>query len=210
MVASLDASFGRYYSAVSKHTEGEKLAGDIAENLVKAIRTYATYNNGLPKRVIIYRDGESQTSMLFQEVKMIKKALLSLYSKEEDVKLAYVVVTKKINTRLFLNGRNPPPGTVVDDVITDPAKYDFFIVSQHTGQGTVSPTSYNVIEDSSSLNPDQLQRLTYKLCHLYFNWSGTVRVPAPVQYANKLSGLVSQSLREAPESNSLETLLYFL
>ena len=42
--------------------------------------------------------------------------------------------------------------------------------------------------------PDHLQKLTYKLCHLYYNWPRTVRVPAPCQYAHKLAFLVGESL----------------
>ena len=33
-------------------------------------------------------------------------------------------------------------GTVVDDVVTLPERYDFFLVSQSVRQGTVNPTSY--------------------------------------------------------------------
>ncbi len=81
-------------------------------------------------------------------------------------------------------------------------------------QGTVSPTHFVVLEppspgggaadtgsppqssSSSSgceppLSPSDVQRLAYKLSHLYFNWPGTVRVPAPCQYAHKLvSGII--------------------
>lgn len=46
-------------------------------------------------------------------------------------------------------------------------------------QGTVSPTHYIVVRDGSNLRVDNMQRLTYKLTHLYYNWPGTVRVPAP-------------------------------
>lgn len=49
-------------------------------------------------------------------------------------------------------------------------RYDYFIVSQSVRQGTVTPTHFNVICDSSGLKPDHMQRLTYKLCHLYYNW----------------------------------------
>ena len=52
---------------------------------------------------------------------------------------------------------NPPSGTVVDDVVTLPERYDFFLVSQSVRQGTVNPTSYNVIKDTSGLKPDHLQ-----------------------------------------------------
>jgi Piwi domain. len=49
-------------------------------------------------------------------------------------------------------------------------------VSQSVRQGTVSPTSYNVISDNVGLDPDKIQRLTYKLTHLYFNWSVSIYV----------------------------------
>ena len=61
-------------------------------------------------------------------------------------------------------------------------------------QGTVNPTSYNVIKDTSGLKPKHIQQLTYKLTHLYYNWPGTVRVPAPCQYAHKLAFMVRLSL----------------
>ena len=50
-------------------------------------------------------------------------------------------------------------------------RYDFFIVSQSVRQGTVSPTSYNVIFDNTGLDPDKMQKFTYKMTHLYYNWS---------------------------------------
>ena len=49
-------------------------------------------------------------------------------------------------------------------------RYDFFIVSQSVRQGSVAPTHFNVVYDTSALKPDHMQRLTYKLCHLYYNW----------------------------------------
>lgn len=54
------------------------------------------------------------------------------------------------------------------------SRYDFFIVSQAVRNGCVSPTHYNVIYDTGKLKPDHLQRLTYKLCHMYYNWSVSI------------------------------------
>lgn len=53
-------------------------------------------------------------------------------------------------------------------------RYDFYLVSQSVRQGTVSPTHYNIIEDTTGLQPDHIQRLTYKFTHLYFNCSVSV------------------------------------
>lgn len=76
-------------------------------------------------------------------------------------------------------------------------------------QGTVSPTSYNVIFDESGLKPDQLQVYTAKQTHLYYNWCGSVAVPAVCQYAHKLAFLVSQFIHNQPH-NMLEGRLYYL
>jgi len=50
-------------------------------------------------------------------------------------------------------------------------RYDFFLVSQSPLEGTVTLASYIVISDNLGLSPDVMQKLTYKLTHLYFNWS---------------------------------------
>ena len=129
-------------------------------------------------------------------------------------RLAFIVVKKRINHRFFsvdnnkqLN--NPLPGTIIDNNITRSEWYDFFIVAQSVKQGTVTPTSYNVIHDTTGLKADHIQRLTYKLCHLYYNWPGTVRVPAPCQYAHKLAFLTGQSLHENVHPKLVDK-LYFL
>jgi aubergine len=148
--------------------------------------------------------------VLEHEVQQLKDILAKVYeSADTKCQLMFIIVSKRINTRIFANNHNPIPGTVVDDVITLPERYDFFLVSQCVRQGTVSPTSYNVILDEWGLSPDQVQTLTYRFCHLYYNWNGTVRVPALCQYAHKLAFLVGQYIHRAP-SNFLERRLYFL
>ncbi|KAK2583778.1 hypothetical protein KPH14_009684 [Odynerus spinipes] len=213
MVATLDRNLTRYYSAVSHHSTGEELSHDFSVNLCKALQVYRDCNeNKLPERILIYRDGVGEGQIPFvynHEVGEIRAKLTQMYGTGAQPKLAFVIVTKRVNTRIFYKGNNPPCGTVVDDVITNPVKYDFFIVSQHVRQGTVTPTSYSVISDNIGLDADKLQRLTYKLTHMYFNWSGTVRVPAPCQYAHKLAFLVGQYIHRSP-STQLENLLYYL
>ncbi|KAK3930405.1 Piwi-like protein Siwi [Frankliniella fusca] len=213
MVASLDKAMSRYYSSVTPHTSGQELSTNLALSLSQAVCKFREVNGGkLPSRIIMYRDGvgEGQIRQVLEvEVKNVKEALEKLYG-GQPMKLCYIIVTKRINTRIFTaNQQNAPPGSVVDDVITDPEKYDFFLVSQSVNQGTVSPTSYNVIEDTVGLPAGKLQRLTYKMCHMYFNWSGTVRVPAPCQYAHKLAFLVGQAIHRQPR-DELSDLLYFL
>lgn len=79
---------------------------------------------------------------------------------------------------------NPPPGTVIDKNITQKYLFDFFLVSQKVTQGTVSPCHYIVLEDESNHKPLDIQRLSYRLCYMYYNWTGSVRVPACVQVSH--------------------------
>lgn len=82
-------------------------------------------NNGqIPGWIIIYRDGvgDGQLSYVYNhEVERIETTLKKFYG-DKPLKLAFIVVTKRINTRIFAGGRNPVPGTVVDDVITLPQR----------------------------------------------------------------------------------------
>jgi len=88
--------------------------------------------------------------------------------------------------------------------------FDFLLVSQKVRQGTVTPVHYNVIFDNTNFDPDKHQRLAYKLTHLYFNWPGTVRVPAPCQYAHKLATLIGDHLHQEVTDPKLCERLYYL
>jgi aubergine-like protein len=49
--------------------------------------------------------------------------LAKIYGCEpEPYRMAFIIATKRINTRLFWNKKNPPCGTVVDEVITLPER----------------------------------------------------------------------------------------
>lgn len=216
IVATMDIRRStRYYSFVGEHLKGQELSNEISLYMTCALKAYRSEHGCLPGRIIFYRDGvgDGQLHHVFHtEVKVLKKKLDEIYISagiEKGCQLAFVVVSKRINTRYFLNEFNPPPGTIVDDILTLPERYDFYLVSQSVRQGTVSPTSYNVIHDTIGLDADKIQMLTYKLTHMYYNWSGTLRVPAVCQYAHKLAFLVAESIHRAP-NNALENQLYFL
>ncbi|XP_029341152.1 piwi-like protein Siwi [Acyrthosiphon pisum] len=215
LVATMNDFHTSYFSCVEPHQSGEELSVNFATAITKALAKYRAKNGSLPTSIIVYRDGvgEGQISHVHKtEVKLLQTACEQAYG-PKSVPFAFVIVTKRISARFFAPSKrgmeNPRPGTIIDTVVTDPTKYDFFLVSQHVRQGTVTPTHYQVIEDTLGLPPDIMQRLTFKLTHMYYNWSGTVRVPAPCQLAHKLAFLTGQTLRHAPHTG-LDELLYFL
>lgn len=203
-----------FYSTVNQHSNGAELSDSLALNIIKALRTYQKqFENNLPGRIVVYRDGVGDGDLQYvheYEVGAIRDQIESLYKAcGVEAKFCFIVVSKRINTRLFNRKQNPAPGTIVDDVITMPERNDFYLVSQSVRQGTVSPTSYNVLYNSSGLDADKLQLYSFKQTHMYYNWSGTVQVPAVCQYAHKLAVLAGQFLHQPP-STWLEKKLYFL
>jgi len=45
-------------------------------------------------------------------------------------------------------------------------------------QGTANPTHYIVLYDNADIKPDMMQKFAYATSFMYFNWAGSVRVPA--------------------------------
>lgn len=42
--------------------------------------------------------------------------------------------------------------------------------------------------------------LTFKLCYTYYNVSGSIKVPAPIQYANRLANLIGDRGKGKPDN----------
>jgi len=214
-VASTNKTFTRWYSRCCFQMPGQELIDGLKVCFTSALKKYHDDNHCLPEKIIVFRDGVGDGQMQVvanYEVQQLRECFPLLGASYEP-KLCVVVVQKRISQRLFSAKNNqlenPKPGSVLDHTITRREWFDFFLVSQHVRQGTVTPTHYVVVHDDTGMMPDHIQRLSYKLTHLYYNWPGTIRVPAPCQYAHKLAFLVGQSLHKDP-SQELSDRLFFL
>ncbi|XP_028133641.1 piwi-like protein Ago3 [Diabrotica virgifera virgifera] len=209
-VSSLNESVSRWFSTAT--FQAGELGDFMKTAFIKALEATRNANGYYPKKVVIVRDGVGDGQLTHcqrYEVKQLESCLKEL---ELDIKICFVVVQKRISTRIFSQGHdgadNPPCGTILDHSITRRQLPDFFLVPQSVRQGTVNPTHYIVLHDTCGLKPDHIQRLCYKLCHLYYNWPGTIRVPAPCMYAHKLASLVGQHLKKLPSAALADKLFY--
>ncbi|CAH1733066.1 unnamed protein product [Aphis gossypii] len=226
LIATMNDSHTSFFSCVDPFESEQELLSNFGNSIYKALSNYREKNHKLPNTIVIYRDGvgDGHLSNVHKiEVELVKIICEEFYA-DKKVGLAFIIVNKRISTRFFYdiereggreNYQNPPVGTVVDSSVTNPTMYDFYLVSQHVTNGTVTPTHYNVILDTLSetatipITPNDMQQLTYKLTHMYYNWTGTIRVPAVCQLAHKLAFLAGQTLQSNPNPG-LEDLLYFL
>uniref|UniRef100_A0A182QHG7 Uncharacterized protein n=1 Tax=Anopheles farauti TaxID=69004 RepID=A0A182QHG7_9DIPT len=216
-VGSLDASFTHWYSRATVQARKEEFLNALCVSLEKTLQAYRRRNCALPQKIIIFRDGVGDSQLLMCEQYEIPQLLAAckLIAPDYEPKITFIVVQKRIITRLFsLNHggeghSNAPPGTVLDHTVTRRYLYDYFLVAQTVQMGTVTPTHYIVLRDDSQFAPDILQRLSYKLCFMYYNWPGSIRVPACCMYAHKLAYLIGQSVKRMP-AESLNDKLYYL
>lgn len=132
-VATMDLQqSAKFFSAASCHKDGNELSNNIVLNLTQALRVYQNTHGYLPERIFFYRDGVGDGQIEYihsQEVRRIDEKLKELYGKFGDglePKFSFIIVNKRINTRLFLNKGsrvdNPASGTVVDNTITLPER----------------------------------------------------------------------------------------
>lgn len=111
-----------FFTTVSTYTSSDKLSSEFSLGVKKAIIAFREKYNALPRKIIVYRGGVGDGDIPYVkdiEVKNLENNLKVIYdAAEQKLEMAFMIVTKKINARIFEGDRNPGCGTVVDDVIT--------------------------------------------------------------------------------------------
>lgn len=171
---------------------------DFRQIMLEHLRFYQQKNGCLPDKILYYRDGVSEGQ--FQQVMASEKMAMSQACAEIEpgyekrIKLTIIVVQKRHHTRFFPGkteiGRNDrrnnnvPAGTIVDTEITHPNENHFYLVSHQSIQGVAKPTKYCILLDEAGHSIDDLQGLSYNLCHLFSRCNRSVSYPAPTYYAH--------------------------
>jgi aubergine-like protein len=129
--------------------------------------------------------------------------------------VALILCNKKINQRIFMeNGKNfymnPNSGTVVGKDLEKSELFEFYLTAQYVNQGTCTPAQFTIVYNTTKLSEDAFWSITYEQCFNYMNWQGAVRVPGCLMYANKLSKLIGEHIREKPNDKLLCQSLYCL
>ena len=224
IVATLNHSATVCYSTtvIQKGVSNEFISG-MKEVVIKAIGAFKSRNKVCPQRILVYRDRLAKTQLGLiteNEINPIKEAIEAIDPKTE---LSYILVNKRGNTKFYAGTnqdvKNPPPGSVLADKIVGKEHPEFYMISQKTLQGVASPTHYTILHMDANDKMQEfnsIQMLTYKMCYLYYNVTGSIRVPAPLRYAARLAMMLAD--RTSPGSppplpkEQLENLntLYFI
>uniref|UniRef100_A0A8B9KK26 Argonaute RISC catalytic component 2 n=1 Tax=Astyanax mexicanus TaxID=7994 RepID=A0A8B9KK26_ASTMX len=194
VVGSMDAHPSRYCATVRVQQHRQDIIQDLAAMVRELLIQFYKSTRFKPTRIIYYRDGISEGQfhqVLQHELLAIREACIKL-EKDYQPGITFVVVQKRHHTRLFCMDRNErvgksgniPAGTTVDTKITHPSEFDFYLCSHAGIQGTSRPSHYHVLWDDNHFTSDELQVLTYQLCHTYVRCTRSVSIPAPAYYAH--------------------------
>nr|XP_014354023.1 PREDICTED: protein argonaute-2 [Latimeria chalumnae] len=194
VVGSMDAHPNRYCATVRVQQHRQEIIQDLAAMVRELLIQFYKSTRFKPTRIIFYRDGVSEgqfQQVLHHELLAIREACIKL-EKDYQPGITFIVVQKRHHTRLFCTDRNErvgksgniPAGTTVDTKITHPSEFDFYLCSHAGIQGTSRPSHYHVLWDDNRFSSDELQILTYQLCHTYVRCTRSVSIPAPAYYAH--------------------------
>lgn len=196
VAASYDLEGFRYNCCYRLQNAKDEMIRDLENIVCKQLKQFQQQNQKLPELIMYYRDGVSEgqfSEILSIELRAIQAAAATV-SRDSNYrpKITFIVVQKRHHARFFPVGNCPtegrnnnlPPGTIVDRHITAPNQYQFFLVSHAAVQGVAKPTKYCVLWDDENSDPDQLQALTYNLCHMFARCNRAVSYPAPTYYAH--------------------------
>ncbi|XVF03276.1 hypothetical protein REPUB_Repub04eG0247500 [Reevesia pubescens] len=186
----------KYVSRMRSQTHRQEIIQDLAAMVGELLDDFYQEVNKLPKRIIFFRDGVSETQfykVLKEELQAVREACARFPGYKPPI--TFVVVQKRHHTRLFPFEIDPstqnqpfdeniPPGTVVDTVITHPKEFDFYLCSHCGVKGTSRPTHYHVLWDENQFTSDELQKLVYNLCYTFVRCTKPVSLVPPAYYAH--------------------------
>ncbi|CAI5454435.1 unnamed protein product [Caenorhabditis angaria] len=194
VVGSMDAHPSRYAATVRVQQHRQEIISDLTYMVRELLVQFYRNTRFKPSRIVVYRDGVSEGqffNVLQYELRAIREACMML-ERGYQPGITFIAVQKRHHTRLFAiekkdqvgKAYNIPPGTTVDVGITHPTEFDFYLCSHAGIQGTSRPSHYHVLWDDNNLTADEVQQLTYQMCHTYVRCTRSVSIPAPAYYAH--------------------------
>lgn len=190
VVSSHDTAGFQYNICWRLQDPKQEMISDFDKILKEHLEYFEKKRNCLPNVILYFRDGVSEgqfQQVLATELQAMYRGCQE-YKQGYEPKITFIVVQKRHHTRFFppprsnLGGddrknNNVPPGTIVDNQITHPNETQFYLVSHQSIQGVARPTKYCLLRDDSNFPIDELQAITYNLCHFFARCTRSVSYP---------------------------------
>jgi len=180
------------YTETAKRETGQEIyLGDVLNQVISRAMKTLKVN---PMSCIVWRDGVGDPTIhqvKEQEIPQIEKALqpkiVGKTPQKKKIPLSYIVCQKKIAIKFITqDGKfGMPAGSLVTS-LQGPHYQTFYINGTAPPYSTPKPVRFVIVQKETN---ESLSEITWALCHDYPNWTGPIKLPAPVQLAHKLAEL---------------------
>ncbi|GKV36841.1 hypothetical protein SLEP1_g44931 [Rubroshorea leprosula] len=192
VTASMNWPAANHYAArVRPQDPRTEKIQDFKEMCLEHLEAYVKLNKVRPDKIMIFRDGVSEGQfdmVLNEELSGLKGAFRSM---NYFPTITLVVAQKRHLTRFFPETKedgnskgNVPTGTVVDTIVDDFSRFNFYLCSHFGSIGTSKPTHYQVLWDEHGFTSDGIQQLIYSMCFTSAQCTKPISLIPPVYYAD--------------------------
>ena len=203
--------------------ENENKNKALIDLLIGVLDYFKSSNVNLkPETIIIYMKGgnERQTEKI---IRFILPDILKLFSgnKKDNCyeegytpKLTIFAVNKRTELKFFernKNGyKNIPLGSVIDQKVINPDVFEFYLQCPEVQLGTASPVHFLCIyNNNEDITFDDFEKITFYQSFYYWNWTGPIRIPAVLKFAELANSFNTKNLKNDVLKN-LKSTPYFI
>ncbi|KAF0988871.1 hypothetical protein HZS_1789, partial [Henneguya salminicola] len=189
VVSSIDSNFSKYVSFPFVNPGRKETIENMHYLTTRAIEEYKNYNAKYPKKIIMFRDGLSESQIsnsAKEEITSMKQALKEIFTNSEIPNITFISVQKRHHTRFYPKNdksNNCTNGTIIQNsTICD--ENCFYILSHKSNLGTAKASQYRIIINDNKYSISQLQTLAHALCWNFARCETPVSLPSPTYYAH--------------------------
>ena len=218
--ASYNENLNKFYNDGKSANIKENHIDTLLFLLKNALDHFSKNNkNTLPETVIIYREGMyndlSNDKFVKNEIIEIEKFFKGNYRENYKPKLTVFNVNKRINLKFFEklekdSYKSVPIGTCIDDEVTTPDLFEFYLQCMEYEKGVSIPVQYLCLyNNNEDLTMTDFEEITFNQSYYRWNSSGPTRIPVALANAEEMNRYHSKYLTH-DVLNSLKDSPYFI
>ena len=218
--ASYNENLNKFYNDGKSANIKENHIDTLLFLLKNALDHFSKNNkNTLPETVIIYREGMyndlSNDKFVKNEIIEIEKFFKGNYRENYKPKLTVFNVNKKTNLKFFEklekdSYKSVPIGTCIDDEVTTPELFEFYLQCMEYEKGVSIPVQYLCLfNNNEDLTMTDFEEITFNQSYYRWNSSGPTRIPVALANAEEMNRYHSKYLTH-DVLNSLKDSPYFI
>ena len=203
--ASYNENLNKFYNDYKSTNIKENPIEALLFLLKNALDHYSIYNkNILPENIIIYREGIyndlSNDKFVKNEILEIEKLFKGNYKENYKPNLTIFNVNKKTNLKFYEkleknSYKSVPIGTCIDDEVTSPELFEFYLQCIEYEKGISIPVQYLCLfNNNEELTMTDFEEITFNQSYYRWNSSGPCRIPVALANAEEMNRYHSKYL----------------